>query len=473
MSGINIGMKKKPGLLIPVENQVRELDAKLLLACIAAGRGLTSIVGSKREIEERIGSFPKSIYLAKSLLPGHRKFFKIAKKLGHLITAWDEDALVHLPNDVYYSRRLSEASLACVSHLFAWGEDNAELWRQYPHLPKNMPIHVTGNPRNDLLRSEIRAYYGEDVKKIKERFGSFILINTNFNHVNAFSPIRRLFMPPEKPGERPKFGRAARGMTREYAEGLRTHKQALFERFKEMIPALGLTFPEETILIRPHPVEGQDDYKKIAAKCKNVVVCNQGNVVPWLMACKAVVLNGCTTSVEAYAMGVPCISYRINVDDNYDLGFYRLPNTLSHQCFDFDELEERLRQILDGRIGIVNNDEAHRVIAQHLTAYEGPLACERIIRVLEKEVSNLDRYPQPPIKERLDGWLKARKRRKRRLAKLQKADATKSIAHHRKKNPEISSNEIRVRIEKFRKVLGKEKNIRVNKIHRLIFKISA
>ena len=42
---------KKPVLLIPVENQVRELDAKLLLACIAAKRDLTSIIGPKRKIE--------------------------------------------------------------------------------------------------------------------------------------------------------------------------------------------------------------------------------------------------------------------------------------------------------------------------------------------------------------------------------------------------------------------------------------
>lgn len=459
-------------LLIPVENQVRELDAKLLLACVAAGRGLTSIVGSKREIEERIASFPRSIYLAKSLLHGHSKFFKIAKKLGHLITAWDEDALVHLPNDVYYSRRLSEESLACVSHLFAWGEDNADLWRQYPQMPGNLPIHVTGNPRNDLLRSEIKSFYDEDVKKIKERFGSFILINTNFNHVNAFSSIRRLFIPPEKPGDEPKFGRAARGMTRQYAEGLRKHKQALFDSFKEMIPKLGSAFPEETIVIRPHQVESQADYNKIAAQCKNVEVCNKGNVVPWLMACKAVVLNGCTTSVEAFAMGVPSISYRIIVDDNYDLGFYRLPNTLSHQCYDFEELKERLRQILAGRIGIVNNAEAHKVMAHHLTGYEGPLACERIISVIDKEAKNLDSYPKPPIKERLDGWLKAKKRRKRRLAKLRKADATKSIAHHQKKNPDISSDEISARIEKFQKVLGKEGKIRVTKIHRMIFQIS-
>ena len=40
---------KKPVLLIPVENQVRELDAKLLLACVAAKRDLTSIIGPQTE----------------------------------------------------------------------------------------------------------------------------------------------------------------------------------------------------------------------------------------------------------------------------------------------------------------------------------------------------------------------------------------------------------------------------------------
>ncbi len=465
-------LSKKASILIPVENQVRELDAKLLLACIAASRGLTSIIGSKREIEEQIASFPRSIYLAKSVLHGHSKFFKIAKKLGHIITAWDEDALVHLPAEVYYSRRLSEESMACVSHLFAWGEDNAELWRQYPKLPANLPIHVTGNPRNDLLRSKIKGFYGDEVKKIKKKYGDFILINTNFNHVNAFSPIRRLFLPTDNPNELPKFGRAARGMTRPYAEGLSRHKKALFENFKNMIPDLGSAFPNETILIRPHQVESQDDYIKIAEKCRNVTVCNQGNVVPWLMACRAVVLNGCTTSVEAYAMGVPSISYRINVDDDYDLGFYKLPNTLSHQCYDFEELTEKLKKILEGKIGIVEKEEARQVMAHHLTGYEGPLACERIVSILEKEAQALESYPKPQFRQRLEAWLKARKRRKRRLAKMRKADATKSVEHHLKKNPDIPTDEIRARIDKFQEILGSEAKIRVTQIQKKIFQIS-
>jgi surface carbohydrate biosynthesis protein len=60
-------MKTKLQLLIPVENQVREFDAKLLLACIAARRGFSVVIGSRREMEFRIASFPRSLYLSKSM----------------------------------------------------------------------------------------------------------------------------------------------------------------------------------------------------------------------------------------------------------------------------------------------------------------------------------------------------------------------------------------------------------------------
>ncbi|MEX1330146.1 MAG: hypothetical protein AB1Z29_25370, partial [Desulfobacterales bacterium] len=68
---------KKPVLLMPVENQVRELDARLLLACVAAKRGLTSILGPKRKMESHIASFPRGIYLSKSLRIARRSFFSI------------------------------------------------------------------------------------------------------------------------------------------------------------------------------------------------------------------------------------------------------------------------------------------------------------------------------------------------------------------------------------------------------------
>ena len=270
-------------------------------------------------------------------------FFRSARLLGHEIVAWDEEALVHLPAETYFSRRLSPVGMEHVSHLFAWGEDNAELWRQYPQLPPGIPIHITGNPRVDLLRPDMQGYYKAEADQIRETYGDFILINTNFNHVNAFYPAQNLFQPVKEPGEEAKFGQAARGMTREYAEGFRDHKQAVFEDFQKLIPELEHAFPDHTIVVRPHPTENQDIYHEIAARCRRIRVTNEGNVVPWLMAARVLIHNGCTTGVEAFVMRVPAVSYRKTVNDYYDDGFYRLPNRLSHQCFDFEELRATLR----------------------------------------------------------------------------------------------------------------------------------
>jgi surface carbohydrate biosynthesis protein len=462
---------KKPLLLIPVENQVRELDAKLLLSVVAARRGFSSIIGFKKEVESRIASYPRSIYLAKGLFRGNSKFLGLARKLGHENVAWDEEALVHLPAKMYFSRRLSSSAVKQVSDLFAWGENNAELWRQYPELPDGMPIHITGNPRGDLLRPEIRNFYDQDVANIRDQYGDFILINTNFNHVNAFRPDRNLFLSPETPEEEPQFGRAARGMSRKYAEGLRDHKQAVFEDFQKLIPSLEQNFKDYVIVIRPHPTESQEIYRRIADKSQRIRVTNEGNVVPWLMAARALIHNGCTTGVEAFAMRVPAISYRATVNEDYDLGFYRLSNLLSHQCFDFNELQQLLSRILAGDLGALDGNERKELLDHHIAALEGPLACERIIDILENKIGGLAQLPRPPLGDRLAGWFKATKRRVRQRAKSSDISSQNLLKFERHKYPQISLQDLSERIRRFQKLLGSDQRLTVDHSYGKLFRI--
>jgi surface carbohydrate biosynthesis protein len=463
----------KPTLLIPVENQVRELDPKLLLACIAANRGFSAVIGSHRDIDLRIASLPRAIYLCKSFTISNLKMFRIIYKLGHEIVTWDEEALVHLPPEMYYSRRLSPLTMKYVSHLFAWGEDNAELWRQYHEFPAGLPIHITGNPRNDMLRPEMRAFYESDVKEIRNVHREFILINTNFNHVNSFSPVQNLFQPGKNSGEESIFGKAARGMPREYAEGLRDHKTAIFEDFQRLIPALEQAFPHYTIIVRPHPTENQDIYNNIAAKCQRVRVTNEGNVVPWLMATRALIHNGCTTGVEAYVIGVPAISYRATVNDFYDHGFYRLPNTLSHQCFNFEELRLTLEKILAGELGAANGREREALIEHYLAAREGPLACERIIDVLEGIMEDRSELPKPTLPDRFAGWWVANGRRLIKRAKAYFPGPHSRPEFQRHRYPGVSLEELHTRLRKFQHLLGDKGELRVEQLFRHIFRISA
>jgi surface carbohydrate biosynthesis protein len=460
---------QKACLIIPVENQVRELDPKLLLTCIAVQRGFAVIIGSHRDIDLRISSFPRSLYLNKSMTERNLKMFRIMEKIGHEILTWDEEALVHLPAETYYSRRLSPVAIRYNSHLFAWGEDNAELWRQYPDLPVDMPIHVTGNPRSDMLRPELRSFYEPEAEEIRKTYGRFILVNTNFNHVNAFSPAQNLFQPVNNTGEAPQFGKAAVGMSREYAEGLRDHKIAVFKTFKQLIPILDRTYPDHTVIVRPHPTESQQVYMDIAKDCQRVKVTNEGNVVPWLLATDVVIHNGCTTGVEAYMMDVPAISYRAAINETYDMGFYRLPNLISHQCYDIDQLQETLTKIVKGELGAANGDERQALVNHYLAAQDGPLACERIVDVLEKKMKRQPVLPRPPLSDRLLGRGFANLRHLVKYVHKHLPGKYAPPEFHRHRYPGISLQELINRIYKIQQVLGDTSKIKAEQISDQIF----
>jgi surface carbohydrate biosynthesis protein len=461
---------QKPLLLIPVENQVRELDPKLLMACIAAERGFSSVIGSRREMEFNIDLFPQSIYLSKSMTIRSLLFFQVAQHFDIEIVTWDEEALVHLPPETYFSRRLDPRSIKYVSHLFAWGEDNAQLWRQYPHLPDGIPIHVTGNPRSDMLRPELRSFYQKEIEEFKAKYGDFILVNTNFNHVNAFGPDMNLFKPKKNSRQKAKFGRAARGMSREYAEGLRDHKLAVFKDFQNIISRLEKAFPENAIVVRPHPTENHDVYRKIADQCQRVYVTNEGNVVPWLMAAKAVIHNGCTTGVEAYVAGTPAISYRASINETYDNGFYRLPNLMSHQCFSFEELRDLLRMILKGEVGAADGDERRSLINYYLAGKNGPLACERMVDVLEKMSATMAPGKRS-ISKRTNRWLVTQGLHLVKVIKYHLPGSHNRPEFQKHRFPGIAPEKLLGRIARFQQLIGGTRQLRVEPISNVLVRI--
>ena len=464
-------MRTKASLIIPVENQVRELDPKILLACIAARRGFSAIIGSRLDIDFRIASFPRSIYLSKSMTARSIKMFRIMRQLGHEIAVWDEEALVHMQPDIYFTRRLSGEAIKYVSHLFAWGRENADLWRQYPKLPKGIPIHTTGNPRGDMLRPQLHPYFEIDAQRLRERYGSFILINTNFSNVNAFVPNLNLFLPVENSDQTPKFGRGAIGMSREYAEGLRDFKQAVFEDIKNLIPALERAFPENVIIVRPHPTEDPKVYRHIASTCKRVEVTNKGNVIPWLMAAKVLVHNSCTTGVEAYLMGVPAVTYMATRNENYDDGYYQLPNSVSYRCFNFGELRLTLARILAGKLGALNGDQHKELINYYLSARQGRLACDRILDVVEKIMAGQSELPKPAWASQLTGRYRAGWRRLIKWYKSHLPDSKYRPEFQRHRYPGLTINEFQNRISRFQQVLGDSTEIEVRQISDYIFKI--
>ena len=441
-------------LIIPVENQSRELDAKLLLSCVAAERGFPVVLGSRFFIHLAAASLPRGVYLAKSMRSLSDRMFDILRKVGHEIVAWDEEALVRAPDTQYWERRLSPGTVRKVSAIIAWGSDDARTYREYPGY-SGAPIHITGNPRVDMMRREVRSFYDEEVKSIRERFGRFVLINTNFGWNNHFVPD---FAKINDVGRRKD----------EFMTNLFAHRSALFEHFKEMVPALSKALPEVTILVRPHPTESHVLWNEIARGLGNVAVVHEGNVIPWLMACEVLVHNSCTTAVEAYILDTPAIAYqpvRMKAFDD------ELPNRLSHPVSSSDELARTLRSILAGEKRINEFPSRRQQIERHVAALDGPLAAERLVDVLEQSGYASRLPPRPNASQYFRGWVHANARAVVKTINTRRPGHRNSIAYHAHRFPDVSVAELSRKVERLGRQLGRFAKVRVRRHSRHIFKI--
>ena len=460
-------MPDAPVLIIPVESQVREMDAKLLLAACAVERGYRVVIGSRAYVHFAMADLPRGVYLAKSMRGLSDRMFRLIRGLGHDIVAWEEEALVHPPPEVFYPLRLSPGTMPHVSHILAWGEENRDLLSGYPYLPAGLPMHLTGNPRGDMLRPELRAYFQEDVRALRQEHGDFLLINTNFTDVNPYQPGLGLFAPSKDLSKPPPLGQAGKGMPRAFAEGLLAHKQAILDDCLEMIPALEQALPGMTLVLRPHPSEHHGVYHELAGRCSRVRVMHQGNVLPWLLACRALVHNGCTTAVESYAMGIPAVTYLKTFNPEYDLDFQGLPNRLSVECRTLDELTSVLRDTVEGNGPAYANAERDRLIDHYITARSGPLATERILDVLDATYRRADGLPRVSLPVRLRAGVATR------LRALQKRTVRQPGNYHDHRFPRMSTGDVAQRVERLGRTLGRFGKVRVQSRSEHLFDVFA
>jgi surface carbohydrate biosynthesis protein len=435
------------------------MDAKILLSCVAAECGFPVIMGSRAYVHYRVDSFPRGVYLAKSLRTLSIRMFKILRQLGHEIVAWDEEGLLRWPDPEYYRQRLSPITMGQTSHLLAWGPDNGRAFRDYPGC-QNTPIHITGNPRIDLMRPELREYYQPQVAALRERYGDFVLVNTNFGLVNHFYPeLGYLKKATES---------KAPGAVNPYDEGKGHHKLSLFNSFQEMLPSLCAAISDRTVILRPHPSENLAVWQAIAERCPNLQVANDGSITPWLMATKAVVANGCTSLVEAAVLDTPAVSYQPVTSEEFDDD---LPNSLSHRAFSTAELSTTVRAMVTGERGTLHHSVRRKILDQHVAALDGPLAADRMVAVLKSGDYTKKQPPAVPRRHYVQGWLHNKVRTLSKRINMRRPGHRNNAAFHDHRFPAISVDEIMDRIARLGRLLNRFENIRVEQHSKHIFTI--
>ncbi len=360
----------RPWLLLPIETKVREFHAKLLLAAVAAEQGFQVLLGEQNAMLAQRRHLPRGIYLDKSVARTKTANFRRLKAAGNRVAAWCEEGLVYRDRDTYLQQRVSNESLAEAALFFAWGEvQAADLLSGAPEAGDK--VRISGNPRFDLLRPEWRGIFAPQAEALSRRFGPYLLLNSNFSRYNHFMGCDFWIETLQQRGIITTATQLA--VFRHWRDVI----GQVFDAFKKALPVLAQAFPDHRLIVRPHPSEDHEVWRNLAQGLSNVEVVCEGSVIPWLLAAEAVLHNNCTTGLEAYVLGRPVVAYRPACDEVLDS---ELPNGVSRQAYDLDELVVAIGEVLAG--GPASVDSA--LAARYVAALDGPLASERVVAALDE-----------------------------------------------------------------------------------------
>jgi hypothetical protein len=193
----------------------------------------------------------------------------------------------------------------------------------------------------------------------------------------------------------------------------------------------------------------------------------EGNVAEWLLAAEFSIHNNCTTGVEAYLLGKTTIAYSPVRDERYDL---YLPNVLSHQAFDLDELFDIVARAVRGDELSGDGDAVLKAdVAKHYIANAADMpACQMIMDALE--TVDLPDVPLSHSTSRLGDLRAVVRQRLRPLRQMQlQGDAAAARRYVNQKFDGVRRSEVVDLLQTAQHVTGRFRDIQVAELEENTF----
>ena len=163
-------------------------------------------------------------------------------------------------------------------------------------------IIAIGNPRLDLYRKELIGLYKDRTNRIKQNYGNFILMPSNFSikDESHFDTVLNKLI---------NLGRIKNEEDKKYYLERFEYQKKILSSFVKIAKKLSVSLMDRKIIVRPHPSENINEWKRLLVNHSNIMVVYNENVAPWILASDMVIHSSCTTGLEAFLLGKPVISY--------------------------------------------------------------------------------------------------------------------------------------------------------------------
>lgn len=385
-------MTKKKWINIRIETKAREFQSKTLLAYQLIEKGYGVVF--KTSLDGDVHRFPKGLYFLNSIYSDTYSTIREIVNHGNKVFVLDEEGLV-IRSEEEYLKRIDYDSFQMVSKFLCYGVEQYEILKK-KFLTQENKLEITGNPRINLLNDKFNELEDEVVSKIKEKYGPFILIVSNFGTVNlygsnvsredryktkysAFVNMKLVNNEDEKIDFFKRFN----------------HYENIFQEFLKLASELGEKYSHMNIIVRPHPSEDPKIWERLTLKYRNIRVIYEGNLTEWIKASNIVIQNGCTSAIESLILNKTCISFRPYIDEQYD---QYLPGKLSVNVQKIEDVYNIVDKALvsDENIFKNNYESFKELLEKYISKDKGDESIKAIVDLIVREDIKTD-YFNPTI----------------------------------------------------------------------------
>lgn len=279
-------------VVIPIEIWKREIDSRMYLALHLLRNGFRVLIGEMNDVHIRKAS--NSIVFHKDHAVWSDVLFKqwIANK--NEIYAFDEEGLIISNENYYIDHRVSSFAIRNLNGIFTWGKtQESMIKKKYPVIP----LYRVGSLKLELasrLKGELK-----DSRIDQETIVKRILVNTRFTYLNGRYSSKESLVHLRILNSKTDL--------KKFEEFLVSEKKIRdeFEKFIGLANDSGYS-----VTLRPHPLEDKNYYRDIFSHMQNVIVDSDSDLYTQMQNHDLLVHDGCTTAIEASAMGVCALGLR-------------------------------------------------------------------------------------------------------------------------------------------------------------------
>ena len=294
-------MQKKT-IFITIESVKRELNSKILLSLKAINKkNFRVIIGQKGHVWSLFKYVNPGIALLKSFGPKNTKIINLLKENNFKIASNDEEIILAWNMEERLDYRMNNENLSKIDLLLAVGnEDHSIITNKFNLIKENTKI--CGNIRLELLKKKYRELLKEETDFLKNKYGDFILLTTQFGRVNNYIKSKHVidFV----------FSRIVDNDIDPESDHINIVNDQVIMQREILLQTLKFlnnfekNFPSKKILISPHPVESIDFWKNYIKKkkFKNILLNEDihSSTQALINSCSLVISSNSTTLLESY-----------------------------------------------------------------------------------------------------------------------------------------------------------------------------